>query len=530
MWKTEWSDFGPRLGAAYRITDSLVMRGGYGITFVPSNTGFNDGPGFYGAASFTKSVNNAPYGSSPAGVVVGAFNSMAVNQIVPEVGANPEDPRIYGGARRFPIDYQNGYIQQWNFFLEQKLAADWVVSAGYVGSGGRRLQVAYVPINSPQLVDPALLATWRDTYIASDGKTNLSTQMVQNPWQPATGPLTPYGNGNIRNRTISRIETYYGYPLEGDNVTLTMGSSDYHALQLAATHQFADGLQLNVHYTWSKQIGIARYNAQTNQGYADGGETAYLSNRRPDMWHLNRKITTNDIPHRIVINWVYDLPVGKGKQFNIQRSILDAVIGGWRLAGSITGQSGFVRPLTHGGTNSFNGLPDRVPGVPLEVPKELQRWYDGNTDVTLPSGRIIRPCNGCFLKYNIDAFAGRTVAGPSGTPIADLFWYGNSAATFDDMRSNPTWNTNLSLEKSFTVNEKYSFSLSAQATNLVNNAQLKPGINTAFGATVLPATVTANPKQNLKVGQLMDTTSTFGAFTQSTYDPRQIEVVLRLRF
>ncbi len=530
MWKTEWSDFGPRLGAAYRITESLVVRGGYGVTFVPSNTGFNDGPGFYGAASFTKSVNFAAYGSSPAGVVVGPFNSMAVNSIVAEVGPNPEDPRIYGGARRFPIDYKNGYIHQWNFFLEQKLGPDWVVSAGYVGSGGRRLQVAYVPINSPQLVDPALLASWRDAYIASNGKTNPSTQQIQNPWQPATGPLTPYGNGNIRNRTISRIETYYSYPLQGDNIHLTMGTSDYHAMQLAATRQFAGGLQLNVHYTWSKQIGITRYNAQTNQGYADGGETAYLSNRRPDMWHLNRKITTNDIPHRIVVNWVYALPFGESGRFNVQQPVLKAVLGGWRLAGSITGQSGFVRPLSNGGTNSINGLPDRVPGVPLEVPKELQRWYDGNTKVTLPSGRVITPCNGCFLKYNIDAFSGRTVPGADGKPIADLFWYGDAAATFGDMRSNSTWNTNLSLEKSFAVGEDYSISISAQATNLLNNAQFKPGINTSFGATALPATVTANPDQKLTVGQLMDTANTWGAFTQNTYDPRQIELVVRLRF
>jgi outer membrane receptor protein involved in Fe transport len=547
LWQTGYKNFGPRLGAAYQLTNSIVMRGGYGITYVPSNTGFNDGPGFYGAASFTSSVTGNAYGSSPAGVVIAPFYSSAVNPILAPVGPNTQDPGIYGGARRFPYDYKNGYVQQWNFFLEQKLGPNWIVSAGYIGSHGSRLQVTFVPINSAQLVDQQLLTSWRNTYIASNG-TNPSTQSVCNPFQTlqtcvsksdgtfgsATGPLIPYANGNIRNRSITRLEAAFPYPLEGDNIHLSSGVSDYNALQLQVTRQFAGGLQMSAHYTWSKQMATNRYNAQTNQGYADGGEINYFSNLRPDLQRLNRKITTNDIPHRVVANWVYDLPIGKGSRFDLKQPVLNAVGGGWRVAGSFTAQSGFVFPISNGGTNSINGLPDRVLGVPLEVPKELQRWYDGNTQVTLPSGRVIKPCKGCFLKYNIDAFAGRTVTTPNGTVVPDLFWYGTSAATFGDMRSNSTWNVNMSLEKSFKMWERYSVNLAAQATNLFNNTQFKPGLNTSFGATVLQSTVDANKSLNLKVGQLLDTptnsTSTWGTYTQNTYDARQLELVMRIRF
>src|SRR5437763_3704164 len=172
------------------------------------------------------------------------------------------------------------------------------------------------------------------------------------------------------------------------------------------------------------------------------------------MQHLNRQITTNDVPHRFSVNWVYDLPVGHGGRFFNEQSWLDNVIGGWRLGGVFTTQTGFVVPLTNGGTNSLNSLPDRVPGVPLEVPKALQHWYDGKTSVTLPSGRVITPCANCFLKYNIDAFAGRLVTGPNGRAIPDLFWYGTSAASFSDFRSPSFWNANMSLEKSFKMWEK----------------------------------------------------------------------------
>ena len=151
---------------------------------------------------------------------------------------------------------------------------------------------------------------------------------VQNPFQPATGPLIPYGNGNIRNRTIQRQETLFPYPLEGDNIHLTTGVSDYNALQLQITHNFSSGFQMGAHYTWSKLMADTRYNAQTNQGYSDGGANNYFPYLRKEMQHLNRQITTNDVPHRFSVNWVYDLPFGHGGRFFNNQSWLDNVIGG----------------------------------------------------------------------------------------------------------------------------------------------------------------------------------------------------------
>jgi hypothetical protein len=540
MWPTRWNNLGPRLGAAYQLTQSAVVRAGYGVTYLPSNTGFNDGPGFYGAAPFTYSVVSSPYGTSPAGVVINKFYTMStdaptgVNTIVAPIGANPSNPALYGGARRFPYNnYRNGFVQQWNLTLEQKIGANWSFSMGYIGSHGRNLQVAFIPINSVQLIDPSILAGWRTSYIANSTAASLknpATVQVQNPFQPATGPLTPYGNGNIRNRTIQLQETFFPYPLEGDNIHLTTGVSDYNALQLQITHNFSSGFQMGAHYTWSKLMADTRYNAQTNQGYSDGGASNYFPYLRPEMQHLNRQLTTNDVPHRFSVNWVYDLPFGHGARFFNTQSWLDYVIGGWRLGGVFNTQTGFVVPLTSGGTNSLNSLPDRVPGVPLEVPKALQHWYDGKTSVTLPSGRVITPCANCFLKYNIDAFAGRTVtSGLNNTDtLPDVFWYGNSSPSFNDMRSNPIWNTNMSLEKNFRIRERYSLSVSGQATNLFNHTQFQPGLNTGFGATV----VTSNQATSggAKIGQLLDATNTFGTYTRNTYDARQLEMVVQFKF
>ncbi|HEY3038565.1 MAG TPA: TonB-dependent receptor [Pyrinomonadaceae bacterium] len=532
LWETDYKNFGPRFGIAWQATDAMVLRGGYGLTYVPSNTGFNDGPGFYGAGAFTSSVSGLPYGTAPAGVVIAPFNSMTVNSIITPVGPNVNDPRLYGGARRFPQDYKTGYVQQWNAFVERKFGSNYVVSAGYLGSHGSRLQIVFVPINSQQLVDPALLESWRNTYIATNGSNNPATQFICNPFQtlqtcnPATpntasGPLIPYGNGTIRNRTIQRIESFFPYPLQGDNITLSAGESDYHALQLQVNRQFGSGLQFNAHYTFSKQLGTTRYNAQTNQGYSDGGDTNYFPYVRPDLRHNNRKITTNDAPHRFVASWVYDLPIGRGGYlWNTKNSRLDRIVGSWRLGGSFTAQSGFVA-LISGGTGALNNLPDRVPGVPIEVPKELQRWYDGNTTVTLPSGRLVKPCAGCFLKYNVDAFRARTVTLPAGGAITDIFWYGNAAATYGDIRSNSNWNLNMSLDKNIRFGERYSLLLSAQATNALNHTQWKPGVNMAFGATSVAAGSVGAPQNP----------NSFGTYSNSnTYDGRQLELAAKFRF
>ena len=531
LWPTEWTDFGPRVGAAYQIKRSLVLRGGYGLTYVPTNTGYNGGPGFYGSGPFTPGTINNGYGNNPAGVLIGAFNSSAVNPIVQPIGSDENNPGIYGGlVRRFPQDYKNGYVQQWNTFLEQKIGDNWIVSAGYIGSKGSRLQITQFPLNNNQLVDQALLADWRNTYIQSNGTTNPATQQIPNPFQPATGPLIPFGAGNIRNRTIQRIEAAFPYPHHGNNIQNTLGMSDYHSMQLQVTRQFAGGLQFNAHYTWSKLIEVSAYNAQNNSGvYVDNADSNSFANVRPDLLRTNRKVSVNDLPHRFVASWVYDLPIGKGKLVDLKNSVLNSVLGGWRIGGSASIQSGLVSQINNGGTNSINNLPDLVPGVPFEVPKELQRWYDGRTSVTLPSGRVITPCNRCFLKYNIDAFAGRVVTTPNGSQVADLFWYGTASAGYSAIRSPRTWNSNVALEKNIKFGERYMLNLSAQATNVFNNTQFRSSINTSGGNTVLQATINANPTQNLKIGQLQNS-STFGTYGQRTADPRQIEIVMKLRF
>jgi hypothetical protein len=171
----------------------------------------------------------------------------------------------------------------------------------------------------------------------------------------------------------------------------------------------------------------------------------------------------------------------------------------------------------------MNGRADRVSGVPIEVPSGLQRWYDGRTTVTLPSGHEVTPCNGCFLKYNIDAFRGRVVQLPNGNYANDIFWYGSAAYTFSNLRGAGLNNWNATIARTFNVTETVGIDFMAQFTNVFNHTQFLPNINGGLGSVSL-----GNPSLGLEPG--MGTNSSFGTFSDDTFDPRQVMFELKIRF
>lgn len=313
-WDTRYKDFGPRVGLAYAVNDNLVVRAGYGITYLPTNTGYFATPGMYGMGLFSESTDFDLLGPNPAGVVVGSFDQ--VTRVVTPTGANPGAPSIYGvdagGNWRFDkLDYRNGMVQQWNLFVERKVGS-WLLSSGYAASKGDHLPFARVPLNSLQLVSPSLLDSWRAGYIASNGRNNSATAQVPNPFQPATGPLIPF-SGNPGRATISQAEAAFAYPhFGGIQLQRSIGFSNYHAFQVGANRAFTNGLLVNAHYTWSKALDFT----QTEAGTAFATTGGYIVGDI-DLQDLkrNKKLSFTDVPHRFVASYVYELPLGPGKRF-----------------------------------------------------------------------------------------------------------------------------------------------------------------------------------------------------------------------
>ena len=191
LWDTTYDNWGPRVGAAYQINDRMVLRGGFGVTYLPANTGYFSGPTDYGSANFSTGVSQVPYGLNPPACPSAPSQNDVT--LVPAIGGDPNAAGVYGiGEARFDRHFKNGRVMQWNAFLERRLGDAFMVSIGYSASKGSDLLNRSFPIQSLQNIDQATLDAWRAQYIASNGTLNPATQQVPNPFQPPTGRSLPF--------------------------------------------------------------------------------------------------------------------------------------------------------------------------------------------------------------------------------------------------------------------------------------------------------------------------------------------------
>jgi Carboxypeptidase regulatory-like domain/TonB dependent receptor-like, beta-barrel len=523
LWDTTYDNFGPRVGAAYQLNEKTVIRGGFGITYLPTNTGYFSGPTDYGSANFAGGVTQTAYGTNPRGVPVIRFSDPA--PLAPAIGGDPTAPQVYGiGEARFDRHLKNGQARQWNFIIERALGSKWMTSIGYSASVSRHLHNRSYPLQNLQSIPAATLEQWRQQYIASNGTLNPANQLVPNPFQPSSGPLLPFA-GALGAATIARQNTLFPYPhLIGSNAAINMSqaTADYHALLLRVSRRLADGLTFDASYTWSKEIDNTD-TVEDNQGF-NAGASARGNNHSLTDPKLNRRIGYSDIPHRFAGTFLYELPFGAGKPIGVPTSILRAIVSDWQVSGSVIWQTGFPIAITGANSGAALARPDRVEGVPLLLPENLWGWYDGRTQVTLPSGRTITPPNRTYLKYNPDAFRGRVVTTPNGSTVADQFWYGDAAITYDEIRTDNRFNIDLSIRRTFRLYKGTDLEIGADAMNVLNHTQFSGSYTGELGATV----TAANPALGLVPG--MGNANNYGTRGTATFNPRQIMMRATLRF
>ncbi len=124
----------------------------------------------------------------------------------------------------------------------------------------------------------------------------------------------------------------------------SIGSSNYHALQASLRKQFSHGLQFDFNYTFSKSTDIT--SAASRVGFSVYGyqNIGLVGSRLANAFspNLARAVSDYDLTHQINLNWIADLPVGKGHALaHNAGGVLDAFIGGWQLSGLARWTSGF---------------------------------------------------------------------------------------------------------------------------------------------------------------------------------------------
>jgi Carboxypeptidase regulatory-like domain len=149
------------------------------------------------------------------------------------------------------------------------------------------------------------------------------------------GPPGLLGNNSgqfLNNQAIST----YGWS--------SIGSSSYHALQANLKKQFSRGVQFDLNYTYSKSLDIT--SAASRVGFSVYGyqNIGLVGSRLANAFspNLARAVSDFDLTHQLNLNWIADLPFGKGRALASNDSgLVDAFIGGWQLSGVARWTSGF---------------------------------------------------------------------------------------------------------------------------------------------------------------------------------------------
>jgi hypothetical protein len=99
------------------------------------------------------------------------------------------------------------------------------------------------------------------------------------------------------------------------------GSSSYNAFVAKLQRQFSNGLSFVANYTWSKVL------SNTEQGGAPVG-----INERGTCLSCDKGMAGYNVPQRLVASGVWNLPLGRGKQYmNGISPVLNHIVGGWTL-------------------------------------------------------------------------------------------------------------------------------------------------------------------------------------------------------
>ncbi len=338
----EKRNFAPRIGLAFKLTDSFVLRGGYGLTWI-EQAGIT--------TPFTTPL--FPFIQTLGQQTLDNIQPAFVLSQGPTVTLQPPNADSGLGQGVFGVQRNNGsgYAQQWNFTLQKTIGANWSIEAGYLASKLTRLGVPDVNLN--QLTAEQLA---------------LGPQLTQQVPNPYYGQIP--ANTSLGSPTIARGQLLRPYP-RFTSVALyrnNIGHSTYHSFQSRVEKRFSRALTFTGAYTFSRLIDDAGavFDSAVLTGPVANFQAADSFNKR-----LEKDVSTGNVPRIFTSGFVYELPLGRGR-----------LRGGWQVAGIARLQSGSPLAVTQAtNLNAFAGFgiqrPNRVADPTLPAgQRTVARWFD----------------------------------------------------------------------------------------------------------------------------------------------------------
>lgn len=509
LYKSDYNNFGPAIGVAYDPFGDgrTVLRGNFRIafdrisTFLPSSAIFPNSPGSTTQQSFTTAQNEdrrirdglpslaAPAGLTPA--VRRTAISPGLGQSLEVLDPNFETPTTYMFSAGVQRDLGKGFVFQ----------------AEYVGRAGRNLIGGFernqVDIfdngfldafnraqsgDTSDLLDrltaPARAATPGQTtiqYLRSNFAATLgtasATQQLGNRNNVATlaaslnnliicvGGTGTACTGGTRQRlpVAAGLSEFFfndfSQFLGGLQVIDTNSFSNYHAGVFQVSRRFAQGLQFDMSYVFSKSLDDKSFDPVfTRVGIANnqsGQSTPFDAEDRS----LNYGISDFDRTHVLQGNVLYELPFGRGNRFlSNSNGFISRLVGGFTFSTTLVYQSGLPFTIVAGNNTFSNRISSRVN-------------YSGDRYT---------------LRYTLDPQTGvRSLFTPE--QIAQLSnpgagEIGNTPR--NAFRLPPMFNMDAAIIKRIPITERTNFELRAETFNLTNTPYFGfPGTATLQGVT-----------------------------------------------
>lgn len=334
--KTNWANWAPRFGFDYKLDRNTVVRGGYGIFYLPRHIAGN-GAGAVEAVRTTTMVASLDNGITPANYISNPFPQ----GLLPAL--NDRNPLAnIGTALSAPEhDFADGYSQSWSFGVQRELPHGIVVDLHYWATKITHLPQSY---NIDQLPDQYL---------------SLGTALNQQVPNPFYGYIA---TGALSGKTISRQQSLLPFPQYTaiTQVYAPQAAATYNAGTVQVDKRLSRTLTLLANYTWSKALDDAR---TPLDNYHREWEKSYSSFSIPQMAH---------------ISFVYSLPYGRDREFGpAQSRILTAILGDWDLSSIVNLQSGL--PV------GVNRPAVMAAGDPKLSHPTIQKWFNTSLFTAAPA-------------------------------------------------------------------------------------------------------------------------------------------------
>jgi hypothetical protein len=414
QFEADINNLAPRIGLSWQFMPKTVLRAGFAIVYGPSQMAAAGTVGTMGFRVDTPWVatidgitpNNLLKNPYPLGISKASGSSLGV---LTQLGGSIESPTQ---------DCLSPKARQINVNIQRELPFDTLLEIAYVGSRGYYLHRNEEGGLSLNQLDPKQMSLG-----------SRLNEQVDNPFYG-----TPYATGVLAAQKVSRAQLLRPYPQFTDVIPIySVGSSSfYHSMQVTATKRYSQGLQMQLAYTWSKNI--------------DDG----LSHQDSYNIRADRALSDIDIAHRATIIGIYDLPFGRSRHWGANwPRLADLLLGGWQVNGLVTLRTG--TPLGFSASNNA-GIYNMA----------IRANNAGR------SGKLTGP-----VQDRLNAYFDKTAFSQ---PVA--FTFGNMGPRHPDIRNDGLYNWDLSVFKNFRVREGLQVQFRAEALNAFNTPSFS-GPNTS---------------------------------------------------